>query len=110
MTWSPAACSNFSADAGNFSSPDTAVSTGHCYRYTFTSPTASATSPSGHATAKVDTVAPNTTIDSSPADPSEQHDAELHLQLDRGRLDLRVPHRQRQLDLLLEPGDDLTAH
>jgi hypothetical protein len=27
------ACSNFTADAGSFSSPDTAVSSGHCYRY-----------------------------------------------------------------------------
>src|SRR5204862_409106 len=29
-------CNNFSADAGTFSSPDTTVSGGHCYRYSFT--------------------------------------------------------------------------
>jgi hypothetical protein len=29
-------CGTFSADAGTFTSPDTSVSNGHCYRYTFT--------------------------------------------------------------------------
>ena len=53
------ACSNFSADAGSFSSPDTAVSSGHCYRYTFTiADRVGNVSPSVTATAKVDTDAP----------------------------------------------------
>ena len=42
--------------------------------------------------------APNTTINSSPADPSNDT-RRLHLQLHRRRLDLRVPRRQRQLDV-----------
>src|SRR5205823_3943026 len=29
-------CSSFTADGGTFTSPDTAVTSGHCYRYTFT--------------------------------------------------------------------------
>jgi hypothetical protein len=53
------ACSNFSADAGSFSSPDIAVSTGHCYRYTFTiADRVGNVSTSVTATAKVDTDAP----------------------------------------------------
>ncbi len=53
------ACSNFSADAGSFSSPDTAVSTGHCYRYTFTiADRVGNVSLTVTATAKVDTDAP----------------------------------------------------
>src|SRR5205807_984506 len=35
-TLSGDSCISFSADAGTFTSPDTAVSGGHCYRYTFT--------------------------------------------------------------------------
>ena len=64
-------CSNFSPDAGSFSSPDTAVSTGHCYRYSFTiADNVGNVSTAVSATAKVDIDAPNTTIDSSPSDPS----------------------------------------
>ena len=64
-------CSNFSPDAGNFSSPDNSVSTDHCYRYSFTiGDNVGNTSTPVTATAKVDLTAPNTTIDSSPADPS----------------------------------------
>ena len=120
-------CSNFSADAGTFSSPDSAVNGGHCYRYSFTiadnaghisapvtatakvdtgDPSASLTDPGtpvagvvalnanasdattaydlravatdtvGHthadlvANRRVDNTAPDTTIDTSPADPS----------------------------------------
>ena len=35
----------------------------------------------------------------------ERHDSDLLVQLLRGRLDLRMPHRRRQLDVVLEPGD-----
>src|SRR5439155_18030530 len=64
-------CSNFSPDVGAFSSPDTAVSTGHCYRYSFTiADNVGNVSGTVSATAKVDTDAPNTTIDSNPSDPS----------------------------------------
>src|SRR5205814_86782 len=64
-------CSNFSPDAGSFSSPDTAVSTGHCYRYSFTiADNVGNVSSAVSATAKVDMDAPNTTIDSNPSDPS----------------------------------------
>ncbi|MDQ2969172.1 MAG: chitobiase/beta-hexosaminidase C-terminal domain-containing protein, partial [Actinomycetota bacterium] len=52
-------CSNFVADSGSFSSPDTSVSTGHCYRYTFTiSDNVGNVSTAVTATAKVDTDAP----------------------------------------------------
>ena len=55
---------NFSADAGSFSSPDTAVSTGHCYRYTFTiADRVGNVSSAVTATAKVDTDAPNVSGD-----------------------------------------------
>ena len=54
-------CSNFAADAGSFSSPDTAVSGGHCYRYTFTiKDNVGNDSAAVAATAKVDTTAPAT--------------------------------------------------
>ena len=45
----------------------------------------------------VDTVAPNTTIDTKPTDPLEQRFAELHLLFQRDGLDLRVQARQRRL-------------
>ena len=44
----------------------------------------------------IDTTAPNTTITAQPNDPIERHRAELHLQLVRGRLDVRVPARRRR--------------
>jgi hypothetical protein len=57
-------CSSFSADAGTFTSPDTAVSGGHCYRYTFTvADNVGNVSSAVTATAKVDTQAPNISVD-----------------------------------------------
>jgi hypothetical protein len=57
------ACSNFTADAGSFSSPDTAVSSGHCYRYTFTiADRVGNVSSAVTATAKVDTDAPSVSV------------------------------------------------
>ena len=35
----------------------------------------------------------------------ERHDSDLLVQLLRGRLDLRMPHRRRRLGVVLEPGD-----
>ena len=55
----------------------------------------------------VDLTAPNTTIDSSPSDPSNNTTPSFSLQLQRGRLDLRVPPRRRQLDAVHEPRHDL---
>ena len=56
-------CSNFTADAGTFTSPDTSVSGGHCYRYTFTiSDRVGNTSTGVTATAKVDTDNPSVTL------------------------------------------------
>jgi hypothetical protein len=64
-------CGSFTADAGTYTSPDTTVTNGHCYRYSFTiADNVNNTSTSVTTTAKVDTVAPTTTIDSSPANPS----------------------------------------
>src|SRR6185369_5893061 len=56
-------CGSFTADPGAFSSPDTAVSNGHCYRYTFTiTDNVGNTSTPVTATAKVDTQAPNLSL------------------------------------------------
>ncbi|HTL23333.1 MAG TPA: chitobiase/beta-hexosaminidase C-terminal domain-containing protein, partial [Mycobacteriales bacterium] len=56
-------CSNFSADAGTFSSPDTVVSGGHCYRYTFTiADNVGHTSTPVTATAKIDTDNPSVSL------------------------------------------------
>jgi hypothetical protein len=56
-------CSNFSSDAGTYSSPDTAVSGGHCYRYTFTiRDNVGNVSSAVTATAKVDTDAPSVNV------------------------------------------------
>src|SRR5262249_5853447 len=56
-------CSGFTADGGTFSSPDTAVSSGHCYRYTFTiSDNVGNVSAPVQAVAKVDTDAPAVSV------------------------------------------------
>src|SRR5207244_4126981 len=56
-------CTSFSLDAGTFSSPDNAVSSGHCYRYTFTiADNVGNTSAPVTTTAKVDTTAPNVAV------------------------------------------------
>src|SRR5207244_1898663 len=56
-------CSSFTADAGTFTSPDTAVSNGHCYRYTFVeSDNVGNQSAGAQVTAKVDTGAPSSTL------------------------------------------------
>src|SRR5207253_2754279 len=56
-------CSGFTADAGTFSSPDTAVSGGHCYRYTFTiADNVGNVSSAVTATAKVDTGDPSVSV------------------------------------------------
>ena len=46
----------------------------------------------------VDTTAPQTTIDSSPSNPSSSAAPSLRLLLERAGLDLRVPPRRRRLD------------
>jgi hypothetical protein len=57
-------CSGFTADAGTFSSPDTSVTGGHCYRYTFTiADNVGNVSTPVTATAKVDTQAPSVAVD-----------------------------------------------
>src|SRR6185312_853819 len=57
------ACGTFSPDAGTYSSPDTTVSTGHCYRYSFTiADRVGNVSSATTATAKVDTAAPTVSI------------------------------------------------
>ena len=54
-TLSGDSCGTFSADAGTYTSPDTAVSSGNCYRYTFTiKDRVGNTSTGVTATAKVD--------------------------------------------------------
>src|SRR5262249_49008606 len=56
-------CSNFTADAGTFTSPDAAVSNGHCYRYTFVeSDNVGNQSAGTQVTAKVDSGAPSSTL------------------------------------------------
>src|SRR5207302_11107318 len=56
-------CSNFSADAGTFSSPDNSVSGGHCYRYSFTiADNVGYVSTPVTATAKVDTDNPSVAL------------------------------------------------
>ncbi|MFL5755338.1 MAG: Ig-like domain-containing protein, partial [Chloroflexota bacterium] len=63
-TLSGDSCSSFSADAGAIGSPDTAVSTGHCYRYTFTiKDNVGNSSTAVTATAKVDTDNPTVSLD-----------------------------------------------
>ena len=52
-----------------------------------------------------DTTAPQTTIDSSPTDPTSSTDGRLRLLLERGRLHLRVPHRRRRLGRLHQPEE-----
>jgi Bacterial Ig domain/Bacterial Ig-like domain len=53
-------CGTFSADAGTYTSPDTAVSSGHCYRYTYTiKDNVGNTSTGVNVTAKVDGAAPS---------------------------------------------------
>ena len=92
-------CSNFSPDAGSFSSPDTAVSTGHCYRYSFTiADNVGNVSNAVSATAKVDLDRAEHDDRLEPVRSVRQHDAELQLQLLRKRFDVRVPRRRRQLD------------
>jgi hypothetical protein len=62
------ACGTFSADAGTYTSPDTAVSTGHCYRYSFTiADRVGNVSSATTATAKVDTAAPAVSINAPSA-------------------------------------------
>jgi len=59
-------CSNFTPDGGTFSSPDTSVGGGHCYRYTFTiADRVGNVSAAVSATAKVDTDNPSVSL----ADP-----------------------------------------
>ena len=62
-TLSGDSCSGFSADAGTFTSPDTSVSNGHCYRYTFriADKVANLSAPVT-ATAKVDTDNPTVSL------------------------------------------------
>src|ERR671931_489746 len=62
-TLSGDSCGSFSADPGTFSSPDTGVSGGHCYRYTFTlkENVGNSSSPVS-ATAKVDTASPTVSV------------------------------------------------
>src|SRR5712691_1208903 len=56
-------CGSFSADAGSFTSPDTSVSSGNCYRYTFTiKDNVGNTSAAVTATAKVDGANPTVTV------------------------------------------------
>ncbi|MFL5946424.1 MAG: Ig-like domain-containing protein, partial [Gaiellaceae bacterium] len=56
-------CSSFSADGGTFTSPDTSVTGGHCYRYTFTvADRVGNVSSAVTATAKVDTNAPSVSV------------------------------------------------
>ena len=45
----------------------------------------------------IDLTAPNTTIDSTPNDPTNDTTPTFDVQLQRDRLHLRMPHRQRQL-------------
>src|SRR6185312_9367903 len=62
------ACGTFSPDAGTYSSPDTTVSTGHCYRYSFTiADRVGNVSSATTATAKVDTAAPTVSINAPSA-------------------------------------------
>ena len=62
-TLSGDSCGTFSADPGTYSSPDTAVSNGNCYRYTFTiTDNVGNTSSAVTATAKVDTQAPSLSL------------------------------------------------
>src|SRR6185437_11372143 len=56
-------CTSFSPNAGTFTSPDTAVSAGHCYRYSFTiADKVGNVSTAATATAKVDNGAPTVSI------------------------------------------------
>ena len=56
-------CGSFTADAGTYSSPDTSVSNGNCYRYSFAiTDNVGNTSSSVTATAKVDTQAPSVSL------------------------------------------------
>src|SRR4029078_13478555 len=56
--------SGFTADGGTFSSPDTTVTGGHCYRYTFTiADRVGNVSAPVTATAKGDTKAPSISVD-----------------------------------------------
>ena len=52
-----------------------------------------------------DTTAPQTTIDSSPTDPTSSHGRHLRLLVERGRLHLRVPPRRRRLERLHQPEE-----
>ena len=53
----------------------------------------------------IDRVAPDTTIDSNPSNPSTSTSASFSFTLDRGRLDLRVPDRRRRLLVVHEPEE-----
>ncbi len=56
-------CSGFTADPGTYTSPDTSVSGGHCYRYSFTiEDNVGNTSTAVTTTAKVDTAAANVAV------------------------------------------------
>ncbi|MFL5755950.1 MAG: chitobiase/beta-hexosaminidase C-terminal domain-containing protein, partial [Chloroflexota bacterium] len=56
-------CTNFTADAGTFSSPDSSVSGGHCYRYSFAiADNVGHVSAPVSATAKVDSDNPSVTL------------------------------------------------
>ena len=57
----------------------------------------------------IDRAAPQTTIDSNPSDPTRLERSHLHLQLQRGRLDLRVPPRRRRLGRLHQPAKSYTS-
>jgi hypothetical protein len=71
-TLSGDSCGTFSADAGTFTSPDTSVSNGHCYRYTFTIADNVGNVSSGvSATAKVDAQGPSSTL-TDPGSPIHQ--------------------------------------
>ena len=52
----------------------------------------------------VDLTAPNSTIDSNPADPSNNTTPSFSFSSTEAGSTLRVPHRRRQLDVLLQPA------
>ena len=81
-------------------SPPTAPTRCACAR-----PTSPATSrPPSTRTFTIDRAAPQTTIDSSPSDPTASTSASFNFSLERGRLHLRVPDRRRRLGRLHQPA------
>ena len=83
----------------------TAVADGQYDLRAVTSDLAGNSFTSGLVSVTVDNTSPNTSITSQPADPTSSVERLVLLYLERGRLDLRVPHRRRRLERLLEPQD-----